>query len=119
MSPGTPPTGFYAGLAAMGIGQGLVLPSVVRIVLAEVEPDRAGVASGMISATLQIGAAVGAAPLGGLFFSALGAHPDAFDYRHAFRVSMFALVAILILCAVLSTALGPLHRRLHSGERTA
>ncbi|PXW27262.1 MFS transporter [Paraburkholderia caballeronis] len=116
---GTPPTGFYAGLAAMGIGQGLVLPSVVRIVLAEVEPDRAGVASGMISATLQIGAAVGAATLGGLFFSALGAHPDAFDYRHAFRVSMFALVAILILCAVLSTALGPLHRRLHSGERTA
>ncbi|WP_322052702.1 MFS transporter [Paraburkholderia bannensis] len=104
---------FYVGLAAMGIGQGLVLPSVVRIVLAEVEPARAGVASGMVTAMLQIGAAVGAATLGGLFFARLGAHPGALDYAAGFKVSMFALVAILGVCVLLSMALGPLHRRLH------
>lgn len=111
---GTPGYGFYVGLAAIGMGQGLVLPSVVRIVLAEVEPERAGVASGMVTATLQIGAAVGAATLGGVFFSALGANPDVAGYAHAFRTTMFALVAVLLVCVALSAALGPLHRRLHA-----
>ncbi|MBB2927661.1 MFS transporter [Paraburkholderia silvatlantica] len=109
-----PGAGFYLGLAAIGIGQGLILPSVVRIVLAEVEPERAGTASGMVTATLQIGAAVGAATLGGLFFSTLGAAPGMTDYAHAFRTTMFALVAILLPCALLSMALGPLHRRMHA-----
>ncbi|WP_321934798.1 MFS transporter [Paraburkholderia sp. J8-2] len=108
-----PGAGFYLGLAAIGIGQGLVLPSVVRIVLAEVAPEHAGIASGMVTATLQIGAAVGAATLGGLFFSKLGAAPGMLDYAHAFRTTMFSLVAILLPCALLSTALGPLHRRMH------
>ncbi len=114
--PVAPGAGFYAGLAAMGIGQGLVLPSVVRIVLAEVEPARAGVASGMVTAMLQIGAAVGAATLGGLFFARLGEHPAALDYAAGFKVSMFALVTILSVCVLLSMALGPLHRRLHAHD---
>lgn len=111
-----PGAGFYVGLAAMGIGQGLVLPSVVRIVLAEVEPARAGVASGMVTAMLQIGAAVGAATLGGMFFARLGAHPGVLDYAAGFKVSMFSLVAILGVCVLLSMALGPLHRRLHAQD---
>ncbi|MDR8727151.1 MFS transporter [Burkholderia pseudomultivorans] len=109
-----PGAGFYAGIAAIGIGQGLVLPSVVRIVLAEVDAPRAGVASGMVTAALQIGAAVGAATLGGLFFARLGAHPAAVDYVQGFRTSMFALTAILLACVALSAALGPMHRRLHA-----
>ncbi|MBN3813166.1 MFS transporter [Paraburkholderia sp. Ac-20347] len=112
-SVSAPGAGFYLGLGAMGMGQGLVLPSVVRIVLAEVDPARAGVASGMVTATLQIGAAVGAATLGGVFFSHLGAHPAALDYVQGFRVSMFALVGILCVCVLSSLALGPMHRRLH------
>ncbi|MGU7773076.1 MFS transporter [Burkholderia sp. MR1-5-21] len=109
-----PGPGFYLGLAAMGIGQELVLPSIVRIVLAEVAPERAGVASGMVSATLQIGAAVGAATLGGVFFSRLGAHPGTLDYVHAFRTSMLALAAVLAMCLLLSSALRPMHRRRHA-----
>jgi EmrB/QacA subfamily drug resistance transporter len=111
---GAPRPGFYLGLAAIGIGQGLVLPSILRIVLAEVKPERAGIASGMVTATLQIGAAAGAAALGGVFFSRLGAAPAAVDYVHAFRVAMFSLAAILLPCVVISTALGPLHRRIHA-----
>ncbi|MBY4870291.1 MULTISPECIES: MFS transporter [Burkholderia] len=106
-----PGAGFYAGITAIGVGQGLVLPSVVRIVLAEVDAARAGVASGMVTAMLQIGAAVGAATLGGLFFARLGAHPAATDYVAGFRTAMRALTALLLVCIALSAALGPMHRR--------
>ncbi|QQK00102.1 MFS transporter [Burkholderia ambifaria] len=109
-----PGAGFYAGIAAIGVGQGLVLPSVVRIVLAEVDAARAGVASGMVTAMLQIGAAVGAATLGGLFFARLGAQPAALDYVHGFRTAMWALTVVLLGCVALSAALGPMHRRAHA-----
>ncbi|HGL4258655.1 MFS transporter [Burkholderia dolosa] len=114
-----PGPGFYAGIAAIGIGQGLVLPSVVRIVLAEVDAARAGVASGMVTAVLQIGAAVGAATLGGLFFARVGAHPVAADYVHGFRTAMFALTVVLVVCIALSAALGPMHRRMHGHANEA
>ncbi|WP_174906397.1 MFS transporter [Burkholderia diffusa] len=110
-----PGPGFYAGIAAIGIGQGLVLPSVVRIVLAEVDAARAGVASGMVSTMLQIGAAVGAATLGGLFFARLGAQPGALDYVQGFRTAMWALAVVLLVCVALSAALGPMHRRVRAG----
>ncbi|MBR8063839.1 MFS transporter [Burkholderia ambifaria] len=110
-----PGAGFYAGIAAIGVGQGLVLPSVVRIVLAEVDPARAGVASGMVTAMLQIGAAVGAATLGGLFLARLGAQPGALDYVQGFRTAMWALTVVLLVCVALSAALGPMHRRAQAG----
>ncbi|RQR73253.1 MFS transporter [Burkholderia sp. Bp9012] len=110
-----PGPGFYAGIAAIGIGQGLVLPSVVRIVLTEVDAARAGVASGMVSTMLQIGAAVGAATLGGLFFARLGAQPGALDYVQGFRTAMWALTVVLLVCVALSAALGPMHRRMRAG----
>ena len=110
-----PGAGFYAGIAAIGVGQGLVLPSVVRIVLAEVDTARAGVASGMVTAMLQIGAAVGAATLGGLFFARLGAQPGALDYVQGFRTAMWALTVVLLVCVALSAALGPMHRRAQAG----
>ena len=110
-----PGAGFYAGIAAIGVGQGLVLPSVVRIVLAEVDAARAGVASGMVTAMLQIGAAVGAATLGGLFLARLGAQPRALDYVQGFRTAMWALTVVLLVCVALSAALGPMHRRAHAG----
>lgn len=110
-----PGPGFYAGIAAIGVGQGLVLPSVVRIVLAEVDAARAGVASGMVTAMLQIGAAVGAATLGGLFLARLGVQPGALDYVQGFRTAMWALTVVLLVCVALSAALGPMHRLAHAG----
>jgi Na+/melibiose symporter-like transporter len=46
---------FYVSLVCAGIGHGLVLPSIMRIVLAEVVPEKAGLASGVVSSTLPIG----------------------------------------------------------------
>ena len=102
---------FYAGLVVAGAGQGLTLPSVLRIVLGEVAPERAGVASGMITAMLQIGSAVGAAVLGGVFFAALGPHPDAAAYLYAFRHALHALLLVLVACIALSLLFAPLHAR--------
>ena len=104
---------FYLGLGAAGAGQGLTLPSVLRIVLAEVAPERAGVASGMITATLQIGSAVGIAVLGGVFFSTLGNAPGANDYARAFRLALYLLVLLLLACLGLSRLLLPLRRLKH------
>ncbi|MXN79255.1 hypothetical protein GR157_31595 [Burkholderia sp. 4701] len=44
-----------------------------------------------------------------------GFYPGALDHVHAFRASIFAMVAIPAICVLLSTALGPPHRRLHPG----
>jgi hypothetical protein len=73
----------------------------------------------MVTAVLQIGAAVGAATLGGLFFARVGAHPAAADYVHGFRTAMFALTAVLVVCIALSAALGPMHRRMHGRANEA
>jgi MFS family permease len=108
-----PGPGFHVGIAAIGIGQGLVLPSVVRIVLAEVDAARGRrVRHGDGDAADRRG--VGAAALGGLFFARLGARPAPPDYVHAFSATMWALTAVFLVCVVLSAALGPLQRRMQA-----
>jgi hypothetical protein len=58
---------FYVGLICAGVGQGLLQPSTVRIVLTEVEPEQAGLAAGVVTSSLQIGSAVGVAAVGSVF----------------------------------------------------
>ncbi|CAB3693166.1 Putative multidrug resistance protein MdtD [Paraburkholderia rhynchosiae] len=68
---------FYAGLVCAGVGHGLLLPSIMRIVLLEVAPEKAGLASGVVSSTLQIGSAFGTAAISGAFFRSDRRAPDA------------------------------------------
>ena len=55
------------GLVLTGIGQGLHLPVLFRVILADVPPERAGVASGVMATCQQIALASGVALLGALF----------------------------------------------------
>lgn len=55
----------------LGSGMGLLMPPLTALVLREVAPTEAGAASGVINATGQLGAALGVAVIGSLFFSAL------------------------------------------------
>ncbi|MFH8786794.1 MFS transporter [Streptomyces roseoverticillatus] len=55
----------------LGSGMGLLMPPLTALVLREVKPQEAGAASGIINATGQLGAALGVAIIGGIFFSAL------------------------------------------------
>lgn len=56
-------------LLAMGLGMGLVGGPLPPCTLSEVDVGYAGSASGLLKATQQLGAAIGAAAIGTLFFS--------------------------------------------------
>jgi hypothetical protein len=76
------------GLICAGVGQGFLQPSTIRIVLTEVEPAKAGLAAGVVTSTLQIGAAVGVAALGSIFFGVLGQETTAPAYGEAFASAL-------------------------------
>lgn len=96
---------FYLGLLVAGIGHGLVLPSVVRVVIGEIEPARAGVASGVVTSMLQIGSAFGATAIGGVFFSAVLPGDGATGYARAFQAGMSVVAVLFAVCTLLAFAL--------------
>ncbi|MGW6394014.1 MFS transporter [Streptomyces sp. NPDC055103] len=57
------------GMALAGLGQGLQLPVLFRVVLSEVPPERAGVGGGVLVTTQQTALTLGVATLGTLFLS--------------------------------------------------
>ncbi|MFC0696771.1 MFS transporter [Paraburkholderia humisilvae] len=96
---------FYAGLVGAGIGHGLVFPSVMRVVLSEVVPEKAGLASGVVNTTLQIGAAFGIAAISGVFFGIVQGHETPQGYARAFEGSLSINAMLLAGCVVLSVML--------------
>jgi MFS family permease len=96
---------FYAGLVCAGVGHGLVFPSVMRVVLSEVVPEKAGLASGVVNTTLQIGAAFGIAAISGVFFGIVQGHDTPQAYAHAFEGSLSINAMLLALCVALSVML--------------
>ncbi len=74
------------GLLLVGAGIGLCFTPLTSIVLADVEPARAGSASGALSTTQQVGFALGVAVTGVVYF---GAAAD-----EAFTLSLIQLTAV-------------------------
>jgi len=105
------PESLEIGLAVGGLGFGTVMPSVIKAVVGGVDQRYAGLASGIIISTFQIGAALGVAIIGGVFYSALGTGQGVDAYAHAFALALGCNVALLALSAVLSLRL--------DGERSA
>jgi MFS family permease len=101
----TPDLLFYCGLVCAGVGHGLLLPSIMRIVLLEVVPEKAGLASGVVSSTLQIGSAFGTAAISGAFFGALGGRAAPGAYAHAFQISLAINALLMFACIGLSVLL--------------
>lgn len=101
----TPDLLFYLGLVCAGIGHGLLLPSIVRIVLLEVTPEKAGLASGVVSSTLQIGSAFGTAAISGAFFGVIGGHSTPHAYAHGFQFSLAINALLMFVCIGLSVLL--------------
>jgi len=89
---------FYSGLPWAGIGQGLLLPSIMRIVLQEVAQEKAGLASGLLTSTSQIGAAFGTAAISGVFFSVLGGRRSSDAYAHAFQGGLAVNALLMFAC---------------------
>jgi hypothetical protein len=88
------------GLGLIGFGVGLVLVPMAEMVLAGVELEHAGAASGVLSTAQQVGGALGVAVIGVVFFDAVGG-----GITHAFTVSLYVLAALTLGTAVLVQAL--------------
>ena len=63
---------FIPGLICTGIGMGMTFGSLFAAVLNGVDPKHAGSASGTLNAVQQVGAAIGVAVIGVIFFGQLG-----------------------------------------------
>ena len=79
------------GLLLVGAGMGLCLAPITSIVLANVDPQRAGAVSGLLSTMQQVGNCVGVAVIGVIFFGAVGR-----GYADAFMLSTVALTVLLV-----------------------
>jgi len=66
---GASPLVLLPAMLVSGIGSGLVMPPLIRMVLAEVPLERAGVGGGILATTQQSSLALGVATLGTLFLS--------------------------------------------------
>jgi predicted MFS family arabinose efflux permease len=94
------------------VGQGFLQPSTVRIVLTEVGPEKAGLAAGVITSTLQVGAAVGVAAVGSVFFSVLGKQTTAIAYSDAFASALAVAACLQVLGIGLAAVLNRRRRPL-------
>lgn len=89
-------------LTVAGIGFGIVMPSVIKAVIGGVDQRHAGLASGIVISTFQIGSALGVAIVGGIFFIILGTGRSLADHAHAFAIALGCNVALLVLGGFLS-----------------
>jgi EmrB/QacA subfamily drug resistance transporter len=89
------------GLLLAGAGMGLCITPLVAIVLASVQPEHAGAASGILSTVQQLGNALGVAVTGLVFFGALAQG----GYSYAFELALAEFVVLLVCVAGLSRLL--------------
>ncbi|MFF5935880.1 MFS transporter [Streptomyces sp. NPDC012508] len=89
------------GMAVAGLGQGLQLPVLFRVVLSEVPADRAGVGSGVMVTTQQSALALGVATLGSLFLSLSASG----SMGTALTVTLLIQLAAVLLTALMSLRL--------------
>jgi MFS family permease len=102
-----PPLALLApALLLVGLGMGMSIPTMVRVIVERVEPGRAGLVGGMVNSTLQVSAAIAVAVLGGLFYAALGTRTDPGAIAHAFSITLLAIAACHALGAFLAAGLG-------------
>jgi EmrB/QacA subfamily drug resistance transporter len=93
------------GLVIDGAGMGLAVAPLASTVLARVNPQYAGSASGVLTTGLQIGNSLGVAIIGVIFYNALGKRPLPSSYPHAFDMGIVFLVAVAAALALLVQAL--------------
>ncbi|WP_145910201.1 MFS transporter [Kitasatospora viridis] len=86
-----------AQFAVTGFGMGLIVPAMTNAMLGSVEPANAGIASGVLNASRQLGGLVGVAVMGLL----VGRGGSA-EFLPGLRAALLAAGVALALCAVLS-----------------
>jgi EmrB/QacA subfamily drug resistance transporter len=90
-------TEWVPGMVLIGIGTGMVLPSLSAAAVSKLPPQRFGIGSAVNQATRQIGSVLGVA----LVVVLLGRHPALADFSTVFRWELgFALVTAALSLAI-------------------
>lgn len=89
-------------LFLVGVGQGIAHPALVRLNVDLVDVRWAGLAAGLVSAALQVSAAVSVALIGGLFFTLAPDGASAAEVRVGFALASLAIGMALAIAAGLS-----------------
>ena len=98
-------------LATIGLGMGMSVPTLFRVIVDRVDPKRAGLVGGLTNSMLQVSAAIGVALLGGLFFAVRGEGADPGSIAHAFSVTLLGVAAAHLIGATLAAGLGQPRKR--------
>jgi EmrB/QacA subfamily drug resistance transporter len=98
-------TGFLPGLLVVGAGTGLVLPATAVTAMGDIAADRAGLASGLMTAAHEIGAALGVAVFSAVAVAAGGG--IAVGYRHGFTLAAATAGGLAVVAALLVPAVRP------------
>ena len=99
------PAGFLPGLLVMGAGTGLVLPAAAVTAMSEIATDGAGLASGLMAAAHEIGAALGAAVFSAVAVAAGGG--IAAGYRRGFILAAAVAGGLAVIAALVVPAVRP------------
>ncbi|WP_430980983.1 MFS transporter [Streptomyces luteoverticillatus] len=93
--------GLAPGLAVQGLGQGLLMPITMRLVLSEVPVAHAGVGGGVLVTTQQAFMALGVATLGSLFLSLA----PGVGMREGLAITLGVQLVLVVITAGLSLRL--------------
>ena len=93
----------------VGLGMGVSFVAVTIAALAGVPGRDAGIASGLVNTSRQIGGAIGLAAVTTIATSAAGGHTLA-DTTHGYRVAFGTLAVLALVGAVLTTTMRVAHR---------
>ena len=89
---------FVGPLFVSGIGMGAVFMPLFDIVVGGLEDHQVGSASGLLQALQQLGAAMGVAVIGTVFFGALGSYAGHDrDFLHAAELTTLITVGLLVV----------------------
>ncbi|MFJ6013434.1 MFS transporter [Streptomyces sp. NPDC092952] len=89
------------GITVAGVGAGMVIAALFGFVLAAVDDDEIGSASGVLSAVQAVGGSIGVAVLGSVFFDRAESGDFTGGFHHALIVQACLLVAFLAITFLL------------------
>jgi EmrB/QacA subfamily drug resistance transporter len=99
------PAWLLAPTGLVGLGNGLVLPTLVGAAMAGIHPRHGGAAAGVLTTTQQFASAAGVAVLGAVFFGGLGTRPSRGDFATATEAVLFLALALVLTAAALTLLL--------------
>ena len=110
----TSPVPLYGPMFLTGFGMGLVVGPLPPCTLSDVDVAHAGAGSGLLKTVQQLGAALGVALIGNLFFT-LGGSGDAAAIIAAYFQTLVAIAVLLVAAGLLALRFPP-DLRLMAGQ---